>query len=93
MAWNENNEVLLKACADAFLGDVSARTAVTIGNIPHKSAYTQWAAENMYEMRDAIKVCKQLLFLTNPKSHNFRRVIPQYQTIMEKNTFTLKLLK
>jgi len=45
----------VEACADAFLGDVSARTAVTIGNIPHKSAYTQWAAENMYEMREEIK--------------------------------------
>ena len=34
---------------------VTAKSKITIGNIPHKVAYREWATENMYEMRSKIK--------------------------------------
>ena len=42
--------------ADAVFGTVQESTSVIIGNIPHKSDYRAWATENMYEMREEIKV-------------------------------------
>ena len=42
--------------ADAVFGTVQESTSVVIGNIPHKADYRAWATENMYEMREDIKV-------------------------------------
>ena len=38
-----------------MLRTVTAKSKITIGNIPHKVAYREWATENMYEMRPKIK--------------------------------------
>lgn len=45
-----------KVEADAVFGTVQESTSVVIGNIPHKADYRTWATENMYEMREDIKV-------------------------------------
>ena len=42
--------------ADAVFGTVQESTSVVIGNIPHMADYRAWATENMYEMREDIKV-------------------------------------
>ena len=39
-----------------MFGTVQESTSIIIGNIPHKADYRAWATENMYEMREEIKV-------------------------------------
>ena len=52
---------LCKVEADVVFGTVQESTTVIIGNIPHKADYRAWATENMYEMREDIKVISSKL--------------------------------
>ena len=57
--------------ADAVFGTVQESTSIFIGNIPHKADYRAWATENMYEMREEIKV-SYVLYLAYPTSSIYK---------------------
>ena len=49
--------LMVEAIPDGMGLTLCENSKITIGNIPHKVAFRTWAADNMYEMSDKIKVC------------------------------------